>query len=423
MFCPKCHQKIPEDSSTCPYCKEEIFSMDRDQFDGSTNHLIKVNNQYVQYETKMMKKTKTITLFILLIYTLLVIGSMFLPLLTYVGSINADFVNILSYINFGNLNIVTLIQNLTSQFDFESLQGNTYLININLVKTYNILSLFLLGIIILVTLFVLIIVIKNLIRKTYSGKYKLFIGMNTILSLILLLGFSFDGVGNLFILSSSILVLIWFFVSEIISREKRLKNKTNLIKLSLIFLFGFVVFSVCLESMYILDGSQDLIPTSFVETEIVSGNPFTQIVLQFIAINSFDGNVAMTLNILLGATLIISIVLICLASVAFVSLLKGFSNQNARIPIKRIWICVALIIAFVSFNYVFCSLANDSYYAKALSEALKNGEVLSVEESNALKEAESYFQIPSLCVLGCIVSLPVAIYATIAKKLILKVKE
>lgn len=424
MLCPKCHREISENQLVCPFCKEGLFPLtDEGYLSGASNHLIKINGQYMQYETSLMHKTKIASLIILFAYSLLIILSMFLPLLTYIGGLNPDFVNIFSYINFGSVNVLTLIRNLTDKLNFDTLQGNTYLINSHILKAYNILTLCLLTCIVVLACLILFFVIRDFIKKSYSGKYKFFIGLISVFSLILLLGFSFDGVGNLLILSSSVMVLIWYFVSGIISHEKKLKSKTNGIKVSLILLFGFILLSVCMESMYIKDGSQDLIPTSFVATEIVSGKPYTQIILQFIAINSFDGNVAMTLNIILGATFMVSLVMLCIASVAFISLLKSLSNQNVRLPLKRIWICVALMIVFISLNYLFCSLANDAYYAKALSEALKNGEILSSEESKALQEAESYFQIPLLCLIGCILSVPFAIYATIARKLMLKVKD
>lgn len=452
MYCKKCGSKISFDASICPNCKNNndfndiltcprcnhIIS-DKDLFcrtcgydlsnktnqvktltENTDSNIINVNN-YTH-----LKPFKLATNIVTLLCAILFIVFTFLPIFS--TSLNMENkVDLFNYL---------IIQDVATKFNYK---GNEFTINsINIVSSYKLLlveketaftktllnhvGLYVYGlmslVLTLIVIFSIIMIvysIVSIVKKSFYNNIKIFVSLIFALSLSFFFGFDNPGIGLILLTLFSFLLLAYYYVIEIISKEKKFNIQrfiaksilVALLSLSIIFI-GFGTFS-----------NNETFTRISTTTNGFKSNILSQTIIQMVYITDpkYSSSITNIYVWLSSLSLFASIIGTFFLTYSLASLLASYSNLNIPSPIKKITIGVIFLIISLIMDITFSNFVFKSDYALYISnltpseiDALKTSDLLNLRAFRILPTV--YIAIATLAI-SCI-------YSFIAKKIIIK---
>lgn len=442
-LCPRCQQKIIGNNNICPNCGYDLTSNTKTEailtFGLKESVVVKSDETteltYSQKETPLirnMQHLQNICLFIIAIMGILMIT---FPLF----SSNNVWTSLLKMQESGYKFEVLEILKINKYTSFFRLSSNVqdYLeLKESILNPSSVLFLYEFSVMIIVLIIVLLsiwllgLALYNSYKKRLIPRfYKVIIGINMALSLVLVFTLNCLGFGPIFLASLSFLGLIFFYIASIVSKERRFVKRHLVYKIiCFVMLFALLVMS----SFGLVNLNINLGVNLYnfqpypLNNELDVPNMFRckglfMEFMMFIQCSSGDetfSTITFTLCVLSFITHIAYVVFI---ELAMVDLIRGLSKQNVRFPSHFIVLSTVAFYAFAIFTILFNQIVNDAMYQKFI---LAVGEdVFAKFDPQTVEETKLYnkvFALRSGMVISLIATLPVCIYTIIARNLTYK---
>lgn len=426
LTCPRCNNIISDKDLYCRTCgydlsctsnQEKILNEKSENGDSS---IINVNNYTHLRPFKLMTNIVTLLCAVLfIIFTFLPIFSTSLNLENKIDLfnylINQDVSSTFYYkgneFNINSINIISSYKLLL--VEQETAFTKTLLNHVGL-YVYGLMC-FVLALIVIFSIIMIVYSIISIIKKSFYNNIKIFVSLIFALSLSFFFGFDNPGIGLILLTILSFLLLAYYYIIEIVSKEKKFNIQhfiaksilVSLLSLSIIFI-GFGTFS-----------NNEVFARISMDTHGFKSNILSQTIIQMVYItdpkySSYITNIYVWLSSL---SLFASIIGTVFLTYSLASLLASYSNLNIPSPIKKITIGVIFLLISLIMDITFANFVFKSDYALYISnlspseiDALKTSDLLNLRAFRILPTV--YIAIATL-IISCI-------YSFIAKKIIIK---
>lgn len=438
IVCPRCKQNLISSNQVCINCgydlskenkaEEETLSFGID----TETTIIKINKndkEISQIETKSIYVTKIIKTVLALLTSLLGICFLLVPLFstdnvyTYTETISNyyDFSGIDDNLKLTNTTCyISLVKNLATYFlNFNHIIDASFVFSI-----YEIFILLLVAIIVITSSIVFVKALINLnLNKNYY--YKNSVGLILVASLLLIFALDCSSLG-LYILSLlSVFYLLSIYAFEIITNEKKFILR-NLIHKSISFVALLSLLIISTTGLTILDIANganlyNMEPARYSELGKMNCKGLFLEMIQYIQCTSGDDyftKISLTINFL---CLFFQVIYLACIVLSLANILKGFSKQNLRFPIKKIIVSTIAYYAFSVSLLVFNRMVNEAslqdyvnYIGQVAYGKLNSYEVMMVKNNTRVYTFSVTYYI------SFVLYLPIMVYTIIAKNYCLK---
>lgn len=444
-YCPRCNELVKKGDTICSKCGYDFESVDQtieltslnfglnEQENITTSSKVE-DGTYGQVETKAIKICKIIYIAFLYLIAVLSILVIVLPIFSDSNFFTSALlmkeqgykISLFEYFALdSNTNFFDLFEPLKTYSQNEAKVLNTSM----MMYYYELFVLLIVGCIALSGGGILYCAIYHSITGKKSPLDRRLIGLNLALAMILIFALNASGFGPVLVASICGSSLIFFYISGVLSKEKRFLLKQLIHKsICMIALFALLVLScVGLVNLNVDLGVNlftfDSYPTSgeLLTDSIFSCKGFFYEYMQFVQSTSGDDvftTVTFIFNIL---TFVSHIVYVFFIVFAIVDLLKSLSKQNVKFPVHSIIIATVGFYAFAIFTIIFNQVVNEAMYQKFV-EAMGNESFGSFNKNQIeqYRNLNSIFTLKTGMVISMILNLPACVYAVIARKICLK---
>lgn len=445
QYCPRCNEMIKKGEHICIKCGFDFSTIDQQEEKAVLNFGLEEENEivitptdkkglYRQIETKPIKICKIIYTAFLYVVSIVSLMMLFMPMFTEHNFFNsALFMKKQGYdislFDFWKLDSSTSFSDLINSLDLYVQSKNVEFNTSMIMFYYELFVLIIVSIMILSGLALLLIAIRQTITGKKSQHDRRLIGLNLALSMILIFALNVSGVGPIVVAVLSTLSLIFFYISGVLSKEKRFFLKQLIHKsICIVVLFALLV----LSCVGLVNLNVDLGVNLFTFAEYPKDGAlllthefdcrgFFYEYMQFVQSTSGDDvftSVTFSFNVL---TLISHIIYVFFIVFAIVDILKSLSKQSIRFPVHSIVIATVGFYAFATFALIFNQVVNEAMYQKFV-ENMGNGSFGSFDQSQieTYRKLNSIFTIKFGMMISMILNLPACIYAVIARRICLR---
>ena len=438
-LCPRCQQKLLSDTKICPNCGYDLDSTKTETIlsFGLEQEVLVTSDEttevsFSQEETPLIRNSKHIQNLALYVIGAIGLLMMFLPL-------------------FNDNNVWSFIVNMQEDgYKFEILELlkiNKYTTFVRLSKTlkeyialnetvlnpssvlffYELLVALIILVIVILSVWLIVQAFVNSYKKKLQTRfYKNIIGVNLALSLVLIFTLNCLGLAPILLALTCCFALIFFYVTDLLSKERRFIKRHLVFKVicflmlfALLFMssFGLVELNVNLGvnlynfKPYPLNNEID-VPNMF------SCQGLFLEFMMFIQCSSGDEVFTTVTFSLCLLSFITHIGYIVFIELAMVNLLKGLSKQNVRFPAHYVMLSTVLFYCFAIFTILFNQIVNDAMYQKFIETV--GQDVYANFDQQTIEQTRLYNRVFALkpgMTASMILSLPVCIYAVLARKL------
>ena len=442
--CPRCHQKTYKDEQFCRNCGFDISSKEEKTVKTSLSFGLKdeidvINDQttelsFTQKQTKMMKFFQKLQDIAIVVIGVLSMMMIFMPIFS--GNNMWSFIKqalesgykfqVFEFLSFNeNDNMLSLIKPLSEYVKIQDKMINPSLF----VFLYELIVFVLSLLIVLLGAVLLFIGVKNLVFKHGFKYYKILISIVMAFSLVLIFVLGCFGIGPIILSIFSFLTLILFYVSDIVSKEKRFVLR-HLIHKSICAILLFLLLSFSSFGLVKLNAELGVNLYSFAPYP-VSGDISAPIYfsckgifyefMQFIQCSSGDDMFTSISFAFCLLTFIAHFLYITFIVIAICNLIRGLSKQNLRFPVVFVVASTVAFYAFATFSIIFNQFINDAMYQKFVGAI---GAEIVEQYTNAQMESSRLYNRIFIFKKGMIISLilnlPVCIYSIIASSICYK---
>lgn len=435
-LCPRCNQGMIANTRYCKNCGFDFQSIDNNEDKKlnfgmevpSSGEVIKEKNKttYSQKITKPIERFNKINNVLFLLIGILSILMLILPLFS-----NGNFWSYYERISLGeghyNFNIdeslkISSITNVISLISplLKYPQNFDQIIGYSDIMFFYELIVVMLVFAILISGIVLIVVgIKSIFFNYNSRHHRMIIGTILSLSSILVFALNCFGVGPIILSVVCFLTLIYFYISGVLTKEKKFMLKHLIhksISLSLLLMLLF------LTSFELINLNVDIGASLFnsyireeIPTHIESCRGLFVEFMQFVQCTGGDDifvDVTFKLNV---ACFVLHFAYMIMLVLSYVGLLMSFSKQSMKYPIVKTIVSSVLFYGFALVLIIFNELVNDAVFQQYLSYNNASLEILSDIEISSLKETYRIFVLKPGMIISMIANLPILVYIAIAR--------
>lgn len=439
-LCPRCQQKIIGDNNICPNCGYDLSSSNKTEAVltfGLKESVVVTSDEtteltYTQKETPLIRNMQHLQNIFLFVIAIMGILMFTFPLF----SSNNVWTSILKMQESGYKFDVLEILKISRYTTFFTLSSNIedyLLLKENVLNPTSVLFLYELSVMIIVIVIVVLSVWlfglalynsykKRLIPRFYKG----IIGVNMALSLVLVFTLNCLGFGPIFLALLSFFGLIFFYIADIISKERRFV-KRHLIYKSICFVMLFALLVMSSFGLVNLNINLGVNLYNFqpypLNNELDVPNMFRckglfMEFMMFIQCSSGDETFSTITFSLCVLSFITHIAYVVFIELAMVDLIRGLSKQNVKFPSHFIILSTVAFYAFAIFTILFNQIVNDAMYQKFI---LAVGEdVYATFDPQTVEQTKLYNKVFALrpgMIISLIATLPVCIYTIIARNL------
>ena len=437
--CPRCHNKMIVQDRYCKSCgfdilaeneKEKLHFGKEDQITAviSNDVVAPSFNKQSRIKIDFYRRLRSLLMIILGVLSVFVI---IMPILStrnvfhYLDQVD-DLYNVSIYESLRldkNVNFIKIIQALNTFVNNADKGFNTSM----MLFLYDLSIVLLLSAIVVNGIVLITFGIMSFINKKEFKYYLGIIGLDLIFSMILIFALNCYGLAPLIISISSLSLLIFCYISNLITKEKQflLKNliykaisMSALLVILFISTFGMVKLDTITGSiMFNFEPMSDAILTS---KNYFYCHGLILELMQFLQSSNGDEVFTSYTEILNTICFFAHLVYLITTVLAFNSLVKSLSKQSIRYPITNIVIATIFFYIFLTSLVLFDKIVNDLAYDIYLED-----NNLFVEDSAMKKELylKSSVFVNRLGLYGAItLSLPVCIFSVFARKACLKKK-
>lgn len=439
-LCPRCQQKLIGDTRICTNCgydldlstkTEAILSFGlKESVVVSSDETTELT--YSQKETPLIRNIKHLQNIILLVLSIVGIFMMIFPIFNYnnvwafIGKMQEsgykfevlESLKINKYTTF-----FRLISNVSSYLSVEDKILNPTLV----LFLYELSVLIIIFAIIALSVWLLVIALNNSYRKKLNPRfYKGIIGVNMALSLVLVFTLNCLGFGPIFIACLSFSALVFFYVADVLSKERRFVAR-HLVYKSICFVLLFALLFMSSFGLVNLDVNLGVnlynfkpypIGNEFDVPNMFSCQGLFLEFMMFIQCSSGDEVFTTITFSLCLLSFITHIAYIIFIELAMVDLIRGLSKQNVKFPAHFIILSTVAFYAFAIFTILFNQIVNEAMYQKFI-EAIGQ-DVYSQFDQATIEQTKLYNKVFALkpgMTTSMILSLPVCLYSIIARNL------
>lgn len=439
-ICPRCQQKIIGGNHICPNCGYDLSSSNKTEAIlsfGLKDSVIVTSDEttelsYSQKSTPLirnMQHLQNIFLFVIAIMGILMIT---FPIFNY-NNVWAFIVKMqdsgykFDVLEILKINKYTTFFRLSSNIqDYLNLKETV--LNPSAVLFFYELSVMLIVLVIIIlSVWLLVLSFINSYKKKLIPRfYKSIIGVNMALSLVLIFTLNCLGFGPIFLSCLSFGGLVFFYIADIISKERRFV-KRHLIYKSICFVMLFVLLFISSFGLVNLNVNLGVNLFNFqpypLNNELDVPNMFScqglfLEFMMFVQCSSGDEVFTTVTFSLCLLSFITHIAYIVFIELAMVDLIRGLSKQNVKFPAHFIVLSTIAFYAFAAFTILFNQIVNDAMYQKFV---LAVGEdVYAKFDPQTIEQTRMYNKVFSLrtgMVISLIATLPVCLYSIIARNL------
>lgn len=442
FICPRCKQVLPSSASTCINCgydlnakveeTELLFGLDTPTTAITAEESSSI--AYMQDPTESIQKFKTIQYISIFVISILSVLFFLLPLFSktniwdYVQNAKDQYqFQVNDCLAFSNKTMLYgLVRNLVTYLKSNKLLDgvNTGLIYYQFGVSVCVLGIITSGVILLVQSIKALFLHKQIVR------FRGVLGAILVFAMMLVFGFGCYGVGPLLLSILVFLTFLYFYISDIISKEKKLVVKHLIIKgISFILLLvllslssiGYVRINVVTgANLYGLDAVVMPDENGNVLKEIVGLKGF---MLEFVQTAQADGGdesfrtLAHTF-LRIGGSL--HVVYLTLLITAIVSILRSMSNQSVKFPVYMTSYAIIAFVGFIVFLVLFNNIVNEAMLQKYI-DAIGNYEyeIKTAAEKENLKQQYKVFTISNGLNASIIMSIPTIVLSIISRNILL----
>lgn len=426
LTCPRCNNIISDKDlycRTCGYnlnCKSNQEKILTKKLENGDSGIINVNNYTHLRPFKLMTNIVTLLCAVLfIIFTFLPIFSTSLNLENKIDLFNylisQDVSSTFNYkgneFNISSINIISSYKLLL--VEKETAFTKTLLNHVGL-YVYGLMS-FVLTLIVIFSVIMIVYSIISIIKKSFYNNIKIFVSLIFALSLSFFFGFDNPGIGLILLTILSLLLLAYYYIIEIVSKEKKFNIQrfiaksilVSLLSLSIIFI-GFGTFS-----------NNEVFARISMDTHGFKSNILSQTIIQMVYITDpkYSSSITNIYVWLSSLSLFASIIGTFFLTYSLASLLASYSNLNIPSPIKKITIGVIFLLISLVMDITFANFVFKSDYALYISN-------LSPSEIDALKTSDLLnlraFRILPTVYIAIVTLIISCIYSFIAKRIIIK---
>lgn len=439
-LCPRCQQKLIGDTRICTNCGYDLDSSNKTEaiLSFGLKDAVKVTSDetaeisYSQKETPLIRNIKHLQNIFLFVVSIIGILMMIFPLFNY-NNVWAfitkmqesgykfevlEFLKINKYTTF-----FRLFSNVTQYLSVEEKILNPS----QVLFFYELSVLIIVFTIIVLSVWLLVIAFLNSYHKKLNPRfYKSIIGVNMALSLVLVFTLNCLGFGPIFLSVLSFFGLVFFYVADIISKERRFVGR-HLVYKSICFVLLFAL--LFMSSFGLVELNVDLGVNLFnfkpypARNELDVPNMFScqglfLEFMMFVQCSSGDDVFTTVTFSLCLLSFITHIAYIIFIELAMVDLLRGLSKQNVKFPAHFIILSTVAFYAFAAFTILFNQIVNDAMYQKFVIAI--GQDVYSKFDQQTIDQTKIYNKVFALkpgMTTSMILSLPVCIYSIIARNL------
>ena len=435
--CPRCHQKMIVNDRYCKHCgfdiqatnEKETLLFGKEEPITAIMGADSISPSFNRESRQKIDLFKKIRGYLMALLGLLNMFLLFVPILSkrnvfhYLDQVHDTY----------NVDIFESLRLSKNATFFSIVRGiSEYLKNPN--KGFNTsMMLFVYDLAILVSLIGLIILGVGLLvvgfRSVIYGKelkkYLDVVGLNLIISMILIFALNCYGIGPLLIAILTLLSLIFFYISTLITKEKRFLFRNLIYKvismsilLIILFISTYGMVKVNTRTGAILFNFDEMSPANIEEPTYFYCHGLILELMQFLQSSNGDEVFTSYTEVANTICFLAHFFYLILAILAFNSLVKSLSKQSIRFPIANIISSTLFFYVFLVSLLFFDKIVNDYAYASYLED--NNLYIQDAAEMNKLYAKTSIFINRFWLFSAIVLSLPSCVFSVFARKACLK---
>ena len=442
-LCPRCQQKIIGDKNICSNCGYDLSSSTKTEAIltfGLKDSVVVSSDEtseltYTQKETPLIRNMQHIQNIVLFVIAIMGMLMVIFPIF----SSNNVWTSILNMQENGYKFEVLEILKINKYTTFFRLSSNAQdylLLKESVLNPSSVLFLYEFSVMIIVLIIVILSIwlfglsLYNSYKKRLIPRfYKVIIGINMALSLVLVFTLNCLGFGPIFLSLLSFFGLIFFYVASIISKERRF-IKRHLVYKIICFAMLFALLVMSSSGLVNLNVNLGVNLFNFqpypLNNELDVPNMFRckglfMEFMMFVQCSSGDETFSTITFALCVLSLITHIAYVVFIELAMVDLIRGLSKQNVRFPSHFIVLSTVAFYAFATFTILFNQIVNDAMYQKFILAVGKD--VFDSFDPQTAEQTRLYNKVFALrpgMIISLFATLPVCIYTIIARNLTYK---